>query len=135
MDRSFHFDWSRDSQLGTSSVNAGLIIQVRPASSARLHLTLVWLFKSDRPARHVFSQRWVDCSSQTSQLGTPSLKATYMVWMINASRLHAPGMDKLHFHSTRGGTENRWPMGGSGSQVNGLRMIRHRPISPTHWWL
>jgi len=63
--------------------------------------------KSDQPARHVFSQRWFDCSSRTSHLGTPSLKATYMVWMISASRLHAPGTDKLHFHSTRGRTENR----------------------------
>jgi len=135
-DRSFHFDCSgRTSQLGTSSVNAGLIVQVGPASSARLQSTLVWLFKSDQPARHIFSQHWCDCSSRTSQLGTPSLKATYVVWMINASRLHAPGTDKLHPRSTRGRTEDRWPMGSSGSRINGLRIIRHRPISPTQWWL
>jgi len=109
-------------------------------------------WKSRQPARHVFNQRWFDCSSRTSQLGTssvnaglivqvkpassaPSLKTTYMVWMINAYRFHAPDTDKLHLHSTRDRTENRWPMGGSRPQVSGLRMIRHRPISPTHWWL
>jgi len=89
-----------------------LIVQVRPASSVRFQSTLVWLFKSGQPARHVFSQRWFDCSSQASQLGTssvnaglivqsqasqlgtPSLKATYLVRMINASRLHA--LARLH---------------------------------------
>jgi len=133
MDRSFHFDCSsRTSQLDTSSVNAGLIVQVGPTSSARLQSTLVWLFKSDQPARH---NAGLIVQSRTSQLGTPSLKATYMVWMINASRPHAPVTDKLHSHSTRSRTEDRWPMGSSGSQVNGLRIIRRRPISPTHWWL
>ena len=46
--------------------------------------------KSDQPARHVFSQRWFDCSSRTSQLGTSSVNAGLIVQVGPASsaRLH-----------------------------------------------
>ena len=81
---------SQASQLGTSSVNTGLIVQVKPASSARLQSTLVWLFKSSQPPQHVFSQHWFDCSSHTSQLGTSSINTSLIVQVKSASsaRLH-----------------------------------------------
>jgi len=38
-------------------------------------------------------------------------------------------------NSTLGRTQSRQPIGGSGSQLNGPRMIKERPIKPTLWGL
>jgi len=67
-----------------------LTVQVKPASSARLQSTLVWLFKSSQPARHIFSQHWFDCSSQASQLSTSSVNTGLIVQVksVSSARLH-----------------------------------------------
>ena len=95
------------------------------------------LFKSSQPAQQVFSRRWVDCSSQASQLSKSSVDAGLIVQVKPASSSHLNLIPRVLYrqssrlNSTLGRTQSRQPIGGSGSQLNGPRMIRERPIKPT----
>ena len=84
---------SQVSHFSSSSVNTGLIVQVKAVQLVR-------------------SQHWFDCSNQGSQLNSSSstlvwpfksgqlnsfsLNTTCFARMISASQLHAFGMDELH---------------------------------------